>query len=50
MENVHASASERGMVRTLINIVEEKCESGAFPPSFRERIHRSSVSFEDALN
>lgn len=37
------------MVRTIIDIVENKCEEGRYPPDFKDKIHRSSVSFSDAM-
>lgn len=36
------------MLRNIIDIIEIKCEEGRYPPEFKEKIHRSAVSFSDA--
>lgn len=48
--DVYSSAisSEASMVRSIIDIVESKCQDGKYPPSFGEQIRRASVTFEDA--
>lgn len=38
------------MVRNVIDVIEEKCEQGRFPNEFRDRLHKNSRTFEEALN
>lgn len=33
------------MVRTIIDIIEIKCEDGRYPEDFKDKIHRSAMSF-----
>ena len=42
-------SSEASMVRSVIDIVESKCQNGQYPPDFDEKIKRASLSFDDAL-
>lgn len=50
MDSYMTPSSESQMVRSVIDIIEDKCENGRFPNDFRDRLHKNSRTFDEAIN